>query len=746
MNIPLWENINPSKLTQTEERENVKPQKEAFTQVNTIKLAIENTSDATTQTTQELSVDSPRKRKLRADLKDECKRRKILENTNEYARIGENISPELRKLIDIQLRLKRNNRGNRYDNEYKLFSLNIYFASPLLYRVLAKTLNLPSERTLRRMKIDMGTKLYPNVLEYLNSKLQHMKDADKYCIICADEISLKLNLHYQINEDKIIGFHEVDGVQTTQPASQAFVIMARGIFSNWKQQIGYSLLAQSNNYKELNEWLNDVISKIINIGFNVVAFVSGQGSNFLNLANERGVSVDKPYFHINKKKVYYIFDVPYLVKSVRNNLLKYDFEFMDSDETKLTAKWEDIQKFYSQDSQRSYRLAPKLTESHIKPNNFEKMKVKTATQVFSNTVAAAMNVSIDLGQLESSAIGTIKFIELFDKTFDVLNSSTLNDTNKYKNAFASKPYQNELLDKFESFLSTVTVINKNKKNVTNSIQCLKGLKISIQSIKCLATDLQAKGFSFLYTKRLNQDPLDIFFGSVRQQVGNCREPTPQQFTRAFRKLFMENMLKHSEYANCSDDFDRLLMTTYDIGDTNNIQSVNEEQLLPEDSTTRSIVAVGTVDYRLDLPEKNAFDYVCGYLLHKCSSIHKCEKMCNFINQSKQEQHSSENIFIHNKCFNDNKTLVKPSNNFVNCIKEMDNRIKRCFQQNIINRVGNQILKEMNNISFDECCECFPNEYLKKLFVRFRIFNIIKFNNRNFRDKSCKRKYFGVSNI
>jgi hypothetical protein len=56
------------------------------------------------------------------------------------------------------------------------------------------------------------------------------------------------------------------------------------------------------------------------------------------------------------------------------------------------------------------------------------------------------------------------------------------------------------------------------------------------------------------TRRLNQDPLEIFFGCIRQQGGNCDTPTPVQFTRAFRKLFFDNFLSPSN-GNCTADID-----------------------------------------------------------------------------------------------------------------------------------------------------------------------------------------------
>ena len=74
----------------------------------------------------------------------------------------------------------------------------------------------------------------------------------------------------------------------------------------------------------------------------------------------------------------------------------------------------------------------KLTENHIHPNNFKKMKVKLATQVISHTVAASLCTYVSLGALPSSAMGTAEFIQKFDSVFDCVNSSTLQSSKKLK--------------------------------------------------------------------------------------------------------------------------------------------------------------------------------------------------------------------------------------------------------------------------------------------------------------------------
>lgn len=82
----------------------------------------------------------------------------------------------------------------------------------------------------------------------------------------------------------------------------------------------------------------------------------------------------------------YFYDTPHLLKSVRNNLIKYDF-LMNGH----PVKWQYIKDFYNRDSQMSLRLAPKLSSKHIYCNTFEKMRVCLAAQVFSRSVAAGIH-------------------------------------------------------------------------------------------------------------------------------------------------------------------------------------------------------------------------------------------------------------------------------------------------------------------------------------------------------------------
>lgn len=110
--------------------------------------------------------------------------------------------------------------------------------------------------------------------------------------------------------------------------------------------------------------------------------------------------------------------------------MKYNFQV---DSNKI-ASWTHIVEFYNRDNRQWIKAAPKLFSYHIEPNNFARMKVKYAVQVFSNHVAADMYMQMSSGFLPSEAIGTIDVIDHFDK-FDILNSSSVVNPKEYGKVF-----------------------------------------------------------------------------------------------------------------------------------------------------------------------------------------------------------------------------------------------------------------------------------------------------------------------
>lgn len=113
--------------------------------------------------------------------------------------------------------------------------------------------------------------------------------------------------------------------RTNKIASLAMVFIARGLYSKWKMPITYFLSASSMRHDILSELIIEVVEKLNNIGLSVTAIVYDQGTNNVAALKKLRISKEKPYFNVGTNNIFSIFDVPHIIKNVRNNLLKDDF-------------------------------------------------------------------------------------------------------------------------------------------------------------------------------------------------------------------------------------------------------------------------------------------------------------------------------------------------------------------------------------------------------------------------------------
>ncbi len=396
--------------------------------------------------------------------------------------------------------------------------------------------------------------------------------------------------------------------------------MARGIKENWKQPLGFVLVNEACPSTKIKTLLLQIIDDLTEMGLHVETITSDLGSNFQSLLHLLNITPVKPWFTHKGKKIIYLFNPPHLIKAVRNNLIKYNFHYNGK-----VASWDDIKVIYERDKQQTLRSCPKLTEKHINPNDFMKMKVKYATQTLSHTVASTISTYVSLNALPPSAVGTAELISNFDNIFDCLNSSSLNSPKTYRKAMSKDSPHHQLIADMLKFISSIKVINKETQaDVTNQLRCLKGLIMTLNGVNALWSHLSEDcSLRFLMTRRLNQDPLEIFFGMIRQQGGNCDKPTALQFVRAYRKLFVDNFLTPLPSGNCAEDLDTFLITSRSAG-TNSSNSQDNNQSIPSPLAS----TVGDTDFKESEMEKNiislhAVTYVAGYLLKKCLAKHSC---------------------------------------------------------------------------------------------------------------------------
>jgi hypothetical protein len=148
---------------------------------------------------------------------------------------------------------------------------------------------------------------------------------------------------------------------------------------------------------------------------------------------------------------------------------------------------------------------------------------------------------------------------------------------------------------------------------------------------------------------------------------------------------------------------------------------------------------------------NAITDVAGCLLKKCFEQHKCNVCWTALTNN--ELDSSDQLFCHFKAYNENKgpfgSLVVPTTSFVQYITNIEQEFIGEFSNSMTTSgVGKHIADVLPEFTGSNCAE-FPGNYLVRLFVRMRIYYVVKFKTRELAQKKGdkkNRKYFKIAHL
>lgn len=331
---------------------------------------------------------------------------------------------------------------NVYSEKQKELACNLHFKSTSNYKFMRDQLrfHLPCTRSIynyfpiKQLQPGFSFKLR----EKLHQLTKKMTKKDKQAVLVFDEITIRRDLDYNEALDLIDGFkHLSNSEREALIGKQICVFMLRGLYTNWKYVLNYFVSDTAIDGDDIHKIIKKNVIICKRMGIRVRAVCGDQGSNNRKAYRLFGVSYTKPYAIIDGEKVFFMYDVPHLIKSVRNNLLNHkSIRTPDG-----AAKWQHLQTIFAEDEKSDLiKRCPKLTLSHISPNSFEKMKVSYATQVLSKTVAAALKDLQDQDIVKDENNATYNFILNMNNLFDILN---MRSNGKSANAFNQKgnPYK-----------------------------------------------------------------------------------------------------------------------------------------------------------------------------------------------------------------------------------------------------------------------------------------------------------------
>lgn len=314
-----------------------------------------------------------------------------------------------------------------YSPELRSFALQLNFYSPRAYKFVRDSFDtvLPHPVTLSRWykKVDADpgfTAESFDTLEALAKNSQHKV----FVNLSIDEMAIRKGLVWDATVNKFKGYVDTgtDISDDSLPlATQALVILITAINFNWVLPIGYFFISSMTGEQRAN-----IVKMAIELLYKINIFVcgltfDGAASN-ISMAQNLGCDFNllnlKPYFMFENMRINVFYDPCHMIKLIRNTLGEYGC-LIDKDGNIINFKY--LSLLLDIQTEKGLHLANKLRQAHIMFTK-QKMKVRLAVQLLSKSVADALSFCEDNFDEFKGSKGTIKFINIINNTFDVLNS------------------------------------------------------------------------------------------------------------------------------------------------------------------------------------------------------------------------------------------------------------------------------------------------------------------------------------
>lgn len=443
----------------------------------------------------------------------------------------------------------------------------LHCKSPGAYETLRRTgvLRLPGTSTLQEYTSALKTSqgFQGHVQEELLKAANNLEESKRFVCLLHDEMSIKSDLVFDKQTGELIGFvRSDDALNLHAPenrlATQALVFYLVGINSNIKMSLGY-FGTTSATADELYPLFWEAVAFVEAVGLKVVVSTSDKAPQNQKLYLMHGQAGKVCYrtqnvFADDERFIYFMSDVPHLIKTIRNNLANSGC----GKNTKLLWNnghyllWEHIVQLHKKDMDNGLCLLPRVRRDHLHLTAHSVMNVRLAAQVLSYSVGSVMQHH---GGVEARE--TAKFILLMDRFFDCLNSRHWGEAEQRKKPDLA-PYvdvndgrflflQVEFLQYIEEWrMSTENRPGDFSKAARQKMflthQTYKGLVMTVNAFVEVCQYLLQNGVQFVLSNKLCQDPLEEHFGRHRYMGRTADNPNLQQFGHQENRLRLQRSL------------------------------------------------------------------------------------------------------------------------------------------------------------------------------------------------------------
>ncbi|XP_075751693.1 uncharacterized protein LOC142817793 isoform X2 [Rhipicephalus microplus] len=249
--------------------------------------------------------------------------------------------------------------------------------------------------------------------------------------------------------------------------------------------------------------------------------------------------------------------------------------------------------------------------------------------LFSRSTAIGLKVYLWLEEPDlKDCHGTAQFTLMVNNLFDALNVKLP----KFGITSSSKE-----VEVIQEFLDAVNTTEEN--HITNgtvmfaSQVTMESLRVTLASVRDLITDLLSKGARYVLTGKLNEDPLEKFFGVTRSYGGDEDHPTLISFAHIYRLLSLYTPISTCVTGNVSYEQTFVLATVANSMKRGRKDTLSSHERLQEAIRAKLAEISSTAQNETPTPPDHGYStpaaqdcviyYLCGYLVHSYLKHQRC---------------------------------------------------------------------------------------------------------------------------
>ncbi|XP_051159622.1 uncharacterized protein LOC127285741 [Leptopilina boulardi] len=537
--------------------------------------------------------------------KNQCNIANINENDFDKNSSSLNMSQNQKMIVKEIIRAAKytNPKGRRYSDDFIMLCLLMNIRSPSFYEFLRKNdiLPLPCSKTVRDYLSMIRTKcgFDDGFFKLLEKSFKGKDPMKRHGILILDEIHLRKSISVSSKDLTYSGLTDFGennkkGENLDAVATHGLVLMFQSLTEKYSQPIAVFASKNSVHGNELAKLVVQSIYYLENCGAKIHGILGdGASTNdkMWKLLNIKSSREDTKCWFTHpcdeNRKVFMFSDAPHLIKCIRNRLYSNNLR-IHPDENEI--KWDYFLHLFHVDSNHEARVraCPKLTKRHIKLDPQGLMRVRYATQIFSDSVAKGL-IFYQMHQYPQfeGCEDTANFCMKMNEMFDALNRHQPNQ-GLTPNSKDFKVLQNILLwlNNWEINLENGLIDESNYL----TLETAGRLRVTIMSTLTMCHYLIDKfDFSYLLTGKVNQDNLEKFFGTIRLAAGSNEHPTCPTFLQLYKLLAAYSILKPPRYGNC-------LVTEQKV---QNLITISEIKEIFEKSHSKSTSLLNSIKNKLD---------------------------------------------------------------------------------------------------------------------------------------------------